>query len=568
MDEVQFANTKLTNGLALLFGIIMILGIPTIAYLVNSKLFIIPVIVEFFINASVLFLNYKKKHLLASNTVFYLQAAAITYFSLILGESLHMAFMVMFLIVIIGLIFSKRSQRKTAFVTTILILVSVQICYFFKIVPTVEMSYNTGFTVQCFVIAGIVVILWFVGKPYINSNDSIYYERSTKQSIQVINNALIELNQAIQEVNNQTMHDLRNQVQKLFSTAQIILKQSKLDPNLNSLTPQLERIFHVLHDIQNDVNTKLDEAQIEAGIKEMVSPKPIDVQCLFKDIVDINNDAALKSNRWINLHIDPSFPEIIISDVSLLKKISDNLLSNAIKYATTNTVIQFHLTVENSNWCLIVKNRGKEIPAEIQERIFERFVTHKPDQSIIGNGLGLSSVQTKVKALNGQVTFNSQDDEITLKAVFPLVIGNRDDLPVEPDFIVNSSDIDILIADDDQMSLQSAYQLFTMSGCNVTKATNGAEVLSLLMTCKKLPDAILLDHQMPVMSGLETLVCLKEHPIYKNIPVIVCTSDLQKIEALKNAGASDIIIKPYLDVRQALYVISQHLIRENRMLAV
>jgi signal transduction histidine kinase/CheY-like chemotaxis protein len=562
-DEIQISNIRLTNSLSLLFAVIMLLGIPTIAILINAKSFIIPVIFEFIFNVGVIYLNHKKKHVAASMTVYYLQASAITYFSLLLGENLHPHFMVIFLISIIYLIFSKDIHRKIAFSSAIIIIIVLQVAYYFKIVQPIQLSYNIEFTIQCFVIAGILVIFCFVSKPYKNNNDNIYQIKSVNQSIQAVNNSLVELNQRIQDLNNQTMHDLRNQVHNLFSTAQILQMQSKLDPNLSSLAPQLERIFYVLNDMRNDVNAKLDDAQIEAGIKEPVSKKAIDIQYLFKSIVDINNDAALKKNLWINLNIDPSFPEIIISDITLLKKITDNLLSNTIKYATTNTVIQLNLTLENSNWCLVVKNSGKAIPPEIENRIFDRFVTYKPDQSIIGTGLGLSSVHSKVNALDGQITFKSKDDEVVLKAIFPLILGHREDLPVEPDYNVNSTDIDILIADDNLMSLHTAFQLFTSSGCKVSTANNGAEVLTMLGICKKLPDAILLDHQMPIMTGLETLVSLKAHPIYRHIPVIVCTSDQGKVEALKDAGASDIIVKPFSDVKQALYIISQHLIRDT-----
>jgi signal transduction histidine kinase/CheY-like chemotaxis protein len=558
-NEVLIENIRLTNSLALLFAIIMLLGVPTICILVNSKLFLIPVIVEFFINASVLILNHKKKHVAASSTVFYLQATAITYFSLILGESLHMAFMVMFLILIIGLIFSKRSHRKTAFITTILILATLQICYFFKIVPTLKMSYNTGFTVQCFVIAGIIVILWFVGRPYINNNDRIYKVRLNNRTLENDNNSLKIVNNSLKEVKSFTFHDFRNQLQKLFNAVQTIEKQTKLDPNLSTIIPQLDQMFYVLRAMRDEVNGILDDAEIESGKKELVRPEAIDIRSYFSGIVKSNNAWAIKNNCFIQLDISPSFPEVVISDALLLQKITDNLLSNTIKYATRNTVINLTLTADKSTWYLLVKNKGSNIPLEIQKKIFEQFITHKIDHTVIGTGLGLASVKRKVEALGGIIDFESINDVVTLKSTFPLVVGSREALPVELPITINQEDITILIADDDKVILTILVRMFKDNGCHVIEASNGDEVISILEQAKHLPDVILLDNQMPQKSGLETLQYLKTHPIFKFIPVFVISGDIDKAGIFKEAGAVDVIIKPIEKIKATLYMISQHL---------
>lgn len=80
-------------------------------------------------------------------------------------------------------------------------------------------------------------------------------------------------------------------------------------------------------------------------------------------------------------------------------------------------------------------------------------------------------------------------------------------------------------------------------------AGDGVTALSLLEEAKKKDDPfelILLDVNMPRMNGLELLAALKEHPLLKNIPVIMQTTEKQSGTILKAAdlGASNYIVKP------------------------
>ncbi|GAA3929099.1 hypothetical protein GCM10022209_23520 [Chitinophaga oryziterrae] len=408
-------------------------------------------------------------------------------------------------------------------------------------------------------ISGIVVILAFVGRPYINNNDRIYKVRLNNRTLEKDNNSLKIVNNSLKEVKSFTLHDFRNQLQKLFNAVQTIEKQTKLDPNLNAVIPQLDQMFYVLRTMRNEVNGVLDDAEIESGKKELVRPEAIDIRSCFSDIVNSNNAWAIRNNRFIQLDISPSFPDVVISDTLLLQKITDNLLSNTIKYATRNTVIHLTLTADKSTWYLLVKNKGSNIPLEIQNKIFEQFITHKIDHTVIGTGLGLASVKRKVEALGGIIDFESIDDEVVLKAAFPLVIGSRDTLPVELPITTNQEDITILIADDDKVILTILVRMFKDNGCHVIEASNGDEVISILEKAKHLPDVILLDNQMPQKSGLETLQYLKTHPIFKFIPVFVITGDIDKTGIFKEAGAVDVIIKPIEKIKATLYMISQHL---------
>ena len=83
-------------------------------------------------------------------------------------------------------------------------------------------------------------------------------------------------------------------------------------------------------------------------------------------------------------------------------------MQNAVKFTTQGSVTLGYDVLEN-NVRIWVKDTGKGIPAEDQERIFERFV--KLDEYIPGTGLGLSVAKSHALSLNGTIGVESQVGE-------------------------------------------------------------------------------------------------------------------------------------------------------------
>jgi PAS domain S-box-containing protein len=104
----------------------------------------------------------------------------------------------------------------------------------------------------------------------------------------------------------------------------------------------------------------------------------------------------------------------------------------------------------------------------------------------------------------------------------------------------------ILIADDEKVNLLLIEKMLLQNGenYNVLKAANGKEACQLAK--KYLPDLILLDWDMPVMSGIEAIHELKSNFSTKHIPIIMETglASSENLQEALNAGAMDYIIKP------------------------
>jgi len=103
----------------------------------------------------------------------------------------------------------------------------------------------------------------------------------------------------------------------------------------------------------------------------------------------------------------------------------------------------------------------------------------------------------------------------------------------------------ILTVDDSLIIRKVVMKCAKALGCDVVEATNGAECLKVAANEK--PDLIILDVNMPVMSGDEALVRLRQTPEIKNTPVIMLTTEARKeivVELIKK-GANQYIVKPF-----------------------
>jgi len=107
-----------------------------------------------------------------------------------------------------------------------------------------------------------------------------------------------------------------------------------------------------------------------------------------------------------------------------------------------------------------------------------------------------------------------------------------------------SDDVKILAVDDDDMNLDLIGFMLSGIGCHINKALNGSEALEIL---KANPDTdiILLDLEMPVMDGYETLRELKNSHVWREIPVIVVTAGASEVTRTLALGANDFLAKPY-----------------------
>ena len=107
-----------------------------------------------------------------------------------------------------------------------------------------------------------------------------------------------------------------------------------------------------------------------------------------------------------------------------------------------------------------------------------------------------------------------------------------------------SDEVKILTVDDDNMNMEMIELMLSEIDCHVIKAFNGHEALETLEINPDI-DIILLDLEMPVMDGYETIEKLKQSFSWRDIPVIVVTASTNEVTRSLGLGANDFLAKPY-----------------------
>jgi two-component system, chemotaxis family, response regulator Rcp1 len=108
--------------------------------------------------------------------------------------------------------------------------------------------------------------------------------------------------------------------------------------------------------------------------------------------------------------------------------------------------------------------------------------------------------------------------------------------------------MELLLVDDDAIDRELFSDAISLAGKGYTieEAQNGEVALTYLHEADRLPDLIILDLNMPVKDGRETLIELKAHPRLCNIPVCIMSTSSAPfdIESAYNSGANLFLVKP------------------------
>ncbi|MBW1914178.1 MAG: response regulator [Deltaproteobacteria bacterium] len=107
--------------------------------------------------------------------------------------------------------------------------------------------------------------------------------------------------------------------------------------------------------------------------------------------------------------------------------------------------------------------------------------------------------------------------------------------------------MNVVIADDSRVMRSIIGKAVDSLGHNIIYACNGQEVLDYLEKCGDEIELILLDWNMPVLTGFEALQRMQENCKYQNIPVLMVSteSEDQKVDQAKEAGACGYLAKPF-----------------------
>jgi signal transduction histidine kinase len=155
------------------------------------------------------------------------------------------------------------------------------------------------------------------------------------------------------------------------------------------------------------VNDMLDMDKIESGnIQFAIAPQPL--QPLLRQALDAVGGSA--ADRGVRTVVDGDTAGIdVLADHDRIIQVLVNLLSNAIKFSPAGGVVHVRVEQEEQGVSIAVCDQGKGIPAEFQDRIFEKFAQADSSDSRRreGTGLGLAICKAIVDQHGGDIGFIS-----------------------------------------------------------------------------------------------------------------------------------------------------------------
>lgn len=144
----------------------------------------------------------------------------------------------------------------------------------------------------------------------------------------------------------------------------------------------------------------------------------VENQTILSDISHFNLSEQIRDcfllleNKWEHRELDLQleFEEYMISgNEELLKQVWINLLDNAIKFTPDGHMVQVTIGESDTILSVCVRNTGSEIPADKQEKIFNKFYQADESHSMQGNGVGLAIVKRIAHLHGGRVKVESKN---------------------------------------------------------------------------------------------------------------------------------------------------------------
>uniref|UniRef100_UPI00356AF605 response regulator n=1 Tax=Mariniphaga sp. TaxID=1954475 RepID=UPI00356AF605 len=359
-------------------------------------------------------------------------------------------------------------------------------------------------------------------------------------------------------------HEIRTPMNAVLGFSELITSE-ELTPqkfkNYSSLIKMSgEQLIRIIDDIIDISKIELNQMSIDI--------QPIRIYSGLKNIVEIHRNKinSLEKNIQIHIEVDSEWKDLILdTDEVRFKQILNNLIGNAVKYTDSGTITVGYTIKKTGNNPVaefFVKDTGHGIPKESFNLIFERFSQADNVNFKEGAGLGLSITKGLLDLLGGKIWLKSEAGKGSIFYFHLPYNKNEGELISQkpkagkgkkPDF----SDKLIYIAEDDSYSYYYLTEILSASAIQIKRAENGKELLQLIG--EKIPDLVLLDIRMPVMSGLEALAEIKKsHP---NLPVIAQTAYAMPEERKKclESGCDNYVSKP-INKKMLMEIIESYLI--------
>jgi CheY-like chemotaxis protein len=364
----------------------------------------------------------------------------------------------------------------------------------------------------------------------------------------------LEVAQTRSDFLNNMSHEIRTPLNSIVGFSEE-LAHTPLNQDQQELLKAVSISSDMLMEVVNDV---LDFSKLESNYIS-IQKQPFQLYSAFEEVISTMRIQATKKQLALKFDFHGNQQCHVLGDKFRLKQILVNLISNAIKYTDAGEVsVEVTLKEQPEEKVLLsftVADSGPGISADALPHIFDRFYQVKSPRisEIKGTGLGLAITRRLLVMHGGDIQVDSEPGKgsrftghITYEVTQATSMAADKPKVIETRIGEGMADKYVLIADDQEMNLLLLKMILTRWQCRFDMAVNGEIAWNLFQQHHY--DIVLLDLQMPEMSGMEVIQRIRKDndPQKSQVPVLVLTADIsqQDIIDFRKAGFNDWLLKP------------------------
>jgi CheY-like chemotaxis protein len=351
-------------------------------------------------------------------------------------------------------------------------------------------------------------------------------------------------------------HELRTPLNSILGFSQV-LNTDPDEPLTKSQKESVRQILKAGWHLLNLINEVLDLARIDTG-KLQLSIESVGVDQIVKEGLNLVEPLAEKHGILVVNDTKDVKRTYVMADRTRLKQVLLNLLSNGIKYNKRGGSVTLSCEKRDGGRLRVrITDTGPGIKAEDHHRLFTPFHRLNEDETVEGTGIGLAITKRLIELMHGSISFESTVGKGS-SFFFELPLGEKPNVDfddTDPSMIIKRADsreVTVLHIEDNPANQALVARILTRRPhVKLVSAMDGEKGLELART--KDPDLIVLDINLPGMSGLEVLAKLKTLVDTRHIPVIALTANAmpQEVKAGLEAGFLQYLTKP-IDVKEFL----------------
>lgn len=384
--------------------------------------------------------------------------------------------------------------------------------------------YYTFWAKMLYVALSIALVIWIINFFLVRSR--LKFERLDKERI-------LEQSQSKIDFFTNVSHDFKTPLSMIIAPVSKLLLETK-NPDIKR---QLEAIQRNAKKLNSLIHQVLDFNRVDDKAASLLILSSVEIVSFTRNLFAVFKEEVSKEKN-VECVFDSDVAQLPLAvDVVKFESIIRNVLSNAFKYTPEGGRVSLSVHVADSDraFRIVVADTGSGIPEKDLPYVFQRFFQSSATVGKKeGTGIGLYLVKSYVELHGGKAEISSTEGKgTTVTLTLPMTAQQLPVVDAEQSQVLRRQDNKpVVLVVEDNIDLLAFICDLLSPGYQCVTAGNGKEGVDRCFEI--IPDLIIADVMMPVMSGLEMCLRIKKHIPTSTIPIILLTAKNDKDTELES----------------------------------